>query len=81
MFPGRFKNLHLYAPDPYDLILSRLERNSTKDRDDVEYLARNLHLTPELLRDRYLKELRPYLVNETKHDLTVELWIDSCFKT
>lgn len=59
MFPSRFKHLGLYAPDPYDLVLSKLERNSTKDRDDVEYLARTLHLNPELLRQRYSNELRP----------------------
>jgi len=30
MYPGRFKNLHLYAPDPYDLILSKLERTASR---------------------------------------------------
>jgi hypothetical protein len=80
MFPGRFKNLHLYMPDPYDLILSKLERNSSKDRDDVEYLARALHLNAQLLRERYEKELRPYLANESRHDLTLKLWIDACFQ-
>jgi hypothetical protein len=80
MFPGRFKNLQLYAPDPYDLILSKLERNSTKDRDDVAYLASSLHLVPEVLRERYEKELRPYLANEGRHDLTLELWLDACFE-
>ncbi len=79
MFPGRFKKLQLYAPDPYDLILSKLERNSAKDRDDVEYLARTCHLKPEALRERYEKELRPYLANETRHDLTLRLWLESCF--
>lgn len=80
MFPGRFKNLRLYAPDPYDLILSKLERNSTKDRDDVEYLARSLRLMVEVLRKRYEKESRPYLAHEGRHDLTLEFWLDSCFK-
>lgn len=80
MFPGRFEKLRLYAPDPYDLILSKLERNSTKDRDDVEYLARTLNLKPQILRDRYQKELRPYLTNEARHDLTLDLWVSSCFQ-
>lgn len=79
IFPGRFKKLQLYAPDPYDLILSKLERNSLKDRDDAEYLARTCNLKPEVLRERYEKEMRPYLANETRHDLTLKLWIDSCF--
>jgi len=80
MFPGRFKNLRLFAPDPYNLIMSKLERNSTKDRDDVEYLAKTLHLMPEVLRQRYEKELRPYLGNEARHDLTIKLWQESCFE-
>ena len=80
MFPGRFKNLRLFAPDPYDLILSKLGRNSTKDRDDVAYLARTLNLKPEILRDRYEKELRPYLANEARHDLTLDLWVASRFQ-
>lgn len=77
MFPGRFENLRLCAPDPYPLILSKLERN--KDRDDVEYPARTLQLKPEILRDRYERELRPYLTNEARHDLTLDLWVSSCF--
>jgi hypothetical protein len=80
MYLGRFKNLHLYAPDPYDLILSKLERNSQKDRDDVAFLAESLHLSPEILRERYRTELRPYLANEGRHDLTIELWLDVCFE-
>lgn len=79
MFPGHFLKLRLYAPDPYDLILSKLERNSAKDRDDVEYLARTCHLRPEVLRERYEKEMRPYLANEARHDLTLKLWLESCF--
>jgi uncharacterized nucleotidyltransferase DUF6036 len=79
MFPGQFQKLRLYAPDPYDLILSKLERNSPKDRDDVAYLAETCHLRPEALRDRYEKEMRPYLANEARHDLTLNLWLDSCF--
>jgi len=37
MFAGQLKKLRLYAVEPYDLILSKLERNSQKDRDDVDY--------------------------------------------
>ena len=76
MFPGQFKNLHLFAPDPYDFILSKLERNSTKDRDDADYLFKTRHLDSQRLRERYEKELRPYLVNENRHDLTLKLWIE-----
>jgi len=79
MFPGRFRKLRLCAPDPYDLILSKLERNSAKDRDDVEYLTKTLRLDPEVLRERYKKELRPYLAKAARHDLTIDLWVSSLF--
>ena len=38
MFSGTYSNLRLMALDPYDLALSKLERNSQKDRDDVRFL-------------------------------------------
>jgi Nucleotidyltransferase of unknown function (DUF6036) len=76
MCAGRFKNLRLLVPDPYDCILSKLERNSSKDRDDADYLFRKMKLDCDKLRDRYEKELRPYLSNEEKHDLTLKLWME-----
>jgi Nucleotidyltransferase of unknown function (DUF6036) len=76
LFPGRFNNLRIYAPDPYDLILSKLERNSPKDREDVEYLVDKLKLDPNVLRERYEREQRPNVPNESRHDLTLKLWLD-----
>ena len=73
---GQFKNLTLFAPDPYDFILSKLDRNSSKDRDDADYLFKQAKLDSKILRERYEKELRPYLANQAKHDLTLNLWID-----
>ena len=60
----------------YDLILSKLERNSTKDRDDADYLFRSRKLDSTTLRARYKEELRPYLVKEKWHDKTLDLWIE-----
>lgn len=76
MFTGQFKKLSLFAPDPYDYILSKLERNSTKDRDDDDFLFRKENLSSNVLRERYKKELRPYLANEDRYDRTLDLWID-----
>lgn len=76
MFPGQFKNLRLFAPDPYDYILSKLERNSSKDRDDADYLFKTQHLDSQTLRERYEEELKPNLMNESRHDLTLKLWIE-----
>jgi hypothetical protein len=77
MFPGAWSRLRLYALDAHDLALSKLERNIERDRDDVHQLARASHLKPEVLRDRYYSELRPHLTNETRHDLTLQLWLEA----
>jgi hypothetical protein len=72
MFPGRFQRLEILAPDPYDLVLSKLDRNSPKDQGDVEYLAKAVPLDPKILRDRYEKKLRPNLMaRESWHDGTL----------
>jgi hypothetical protein len=42
MFPREFKHLRLFAFDPYDVALAKLERNLLRDRDDVKYLARTI---------------------------------------
>jgi len=57
-----FRKLRIFAPDPYDLALSKLERNSPKDQGDVEYLARTVPLSTQLLQERYERELRPNLM-------------------
>ncbi len=80
IFPGHFKNIRLFVPDPYDLILSKLSRNVARDREDVEYLARTLHLDARVLRDRYATELRPILIGSVSlHDQTLELWVEAYF--
>ena len=61
MFPRTFRHLHLMALDPYDLALTKLERNIERDRNDVRYLARTVPFDLELLRERYRIEQRPYL--------------------
>lgn len=75
MFPGAFKHLRLMALDPYDLALSKLERNTQKDRDDV-YLARIIPFDLSILQERYENEFRWQLGNPTREDLTLNLWME-----
>jgi hypothetical protein len=42
MFPRAFEHLRLMALDPYDLALTKLERNIERDRSDIQHLARNV---------------------------------------
>ena len=77
IFPARFKHFRLLALDPYDLALSKIERNSQRDRDDVKHLASVVPLDLEILQTRFETELSPYLGNPQRESLTLELWIDA----
>jgi hypothetical protein len=77
MFPDAWAHLRLYALEAHDLALSKLERNFERDRDDVQQLARAGHLNPDILKERYHRELRPNLTREAWHDQTLDLWIGS----
>lgn len=77
MFPGKFKHLQRFGLDPYDLALSKIERNTQRDRDDVKHLAWMVPLDLGILQERYQTELRPDLGNPAREDLTLKLWIEA----
>jgi hypothetical protein len=73
----QWTKLQLFALDPIDLALSKLERNSDRDREDVLRLARAGYIDCGVLKARYLEEVRPYLLGKHEwHDQTLELWIE-----
>jgi hypothetical protein len=74
-----FTQLRLFAFEAHDLVLSKLSRNHPKDLEDAKFLAAGGWLDPEVLRERYRREVRPNLANERRHDLTLKLWRDACF--
>jgi hypothetical protein len=77
MASGQFERLRLLVPDPYDYILSKLQRAGLKDFDDALYLFRSKKLQGEILRERYHRELRDYLTGPLEqHDGTLERWIE-----
>ena len=76
MFPGAYRNLRLMALDPYDIALSKLERNSQKDRDDVHFLASVVPFDLRVLEQRYRDELRWQLGRPDREDLTMQLWME-----
>lgn len=79
IFPGSFSHLRLFVLEVHDLVLAKLVRNYPVDLEDAKYLAKSGVLNPRLLGERYKQELRPYLANQQKHDLTLELWLEACF--
>lgn len=76
MFPGDFKYLKLFALNPYDLALSKLERNLQHDREDMLYLAENVPLDLEAFKQIYDNELRVYLEDNIRHRSTFNLWLE-----
>lgn len=81
IFPGTFEHLRLFGLDPYDIALSKLERNGDIDRQDVLYLAGVIPFDLEILKQRYNDELRVYLGNPEREDLTLKLWIEMIEET
>jgi hypothetical protein len=77
MYPGAYAKLRLLALDPYDIALTKIERNSERDRQDVRDLARIIPFDLSILKQRYHDELRPYLNRREREDLTLELWIEA----
>ena len=76
VFPGACRHIRLFALDPYDLALAKLERNLQRDRDDFAYLADAVPLDLSILKSRYTDEMRPYLGRPEREDVTLQLWID-----
>ena len=83
MFPSApWQRLKLFALDATDIALSKLERNAERDREDVLCLARAGYIDPQVLKDRYYQELRPYLLSKVPwHDKTLELWLEMAWPT
>jgi len=77
IFEEQWQCLRLFALEAHDIALSKLERNYERDRDDVQRLAAAGRIDPKVLRDRYEKELRVYMVIPEREDLTLDLWIES----
>ena len=76
IFPKAFRRLRLFGLELHDLALSKLERNSSRDREDIKFLARVPSFETSALQTRYQQELRPYLSNTARHDLTMRLWLE-----
>jgi hypothetical protein len=78
--PRGFKRLRLRAFEVHDLVLAKLGRNSSRDRADVEFLARRGVIDRGVLEKRFEAELRPYVLNEERHVVALRLWLDEFFE-
>ena len=76
MYSGQLKKIRLFAVEPHDLALMKLERNAERDRVDVMFLASQGLVTPNELDRRYRAEMRSYIgVPERSTDITLQLWV------
>jgi hypothetical protein len=72
----KLRKLTLRVLERYDLILSKLTRNSPKDAEDVRALAQKLDLDFEVLTRRFRKEMS-WVPNLERHEQTLNVfWKD-----
>jgi Nucleotidyltransferase of unknown function (DUF6036) len=76
IYSGQLKKIRLFAVEPHDLALMKLERNAERDRVDVMFLASQGLVTASELERRYRAEMRSYIgVPERSTDITLQLWV------
>lgn len=64
-------------PSPWKDFLGEIDKALEKPLDDALYLFRSRKLQSDILRGRYHRELRDYLIGPLEqHDQTLERWIE-----
>ena len=73
--------IRLWALEPHDLALTKLERSSDVDIRDVIFLARAGLIERDTLVARFEEELEPYLTGRTPswNRTSLKLWIEACW--
>ena len=76
-----WSNVRLWALEPHDLALTKLERSSERDIQDVIYLAKAGHINQDTLLARFETEMEPYITGRTPtwHRNALDMWIESCW--
>ena len=73
--------VRLWALDPHDLALTKLERSNDRDIRDVMYLAQAGLINQETLILRFERELEPYITGRTPtwNRTTLNMWVNACW--
>ena len=76
-----WSNVRLWALEPHDLALTKLERSIERDIRDVIFLAQAGLINRDTLVTRFETELEPYITGRTPTWLrtTLQMWIESCW--
>lgn len=73
-----FKHIRLFVMEPHDIVLAKLGRNTSKDIQDVMYLAKVANLDTKLLRERYESELSHNVIGPQERAAgTLKYWINT----
>ncbi len=74
-------NVRLWALEPHDLALTKLERSNDRDNRDVMYLAQAGLITQDTLISRFETELEPFITARmpTWNRSTLKMWVDACW--
>jgi len=73
--------VRLWALEPHDLALTKLDRSIERDVRDVMYLAQAGLIQQDVLVERFAAEWEPYMVGKTPtwHRTTLRMWIAACW--
>lgn len=73
--------VRLWALEPHDLALTKLERRNDRDIQDVIFLAQAGLMTREVLVSRFEAEWQPYVTGRTPtwNLTTLQMWIEVCW--
>ena len=76
-----WSNVRLWALEPHDLALTKLERSNDRDIRDVMFLAQAGLIDRQTLVSRFESELEPYVTGRTPtwNRTTLKMWIDACW--
>ncbi|MBI5283391.1 MAG: hypothetical protein HY858_17045 [Candidatus Solibacter usitatus] len=80
VFPA-WSKVRLWALEPHDLALTKLERSNERDIRDVIFLAQAGLINRDTLVSRFETELEPYITGRTPtwHQTTLKMWIEACW--
>jgi hypothetical protein len=76
-----WSKVRLWALEPHDLALTKLERSNERDIRDVIFLAQAGLINRDTLVSRFETELEPYITGRTPtwRRTTLKMWIDACW--
>jgi hypothetical protein len=74
--PDSLRKLTLLGFEVHDLVLAKVVRFAPRDRDDIAFLVKERALDRDVLLRRSEEELRPYVLNESRYQVNLDLCLE-----